>query len=149
MVRHGKSGTRVYKIWAGIIKRTCNTSHPNYKSYTKSNGGVPVFLNPSWRQFVNFYSDMGEDNGLTIERIDTTKGYYKENCRWATLKEQMLNRKRTGKFRGIKKFGVKYQARIRFEGKLRHIGTFKTPELASLAFNSCYFALYGNHPPLY
>jgi hypothetical protein len=33
-----------------------------------------------------------ENSKLEIERIDNDKGYYKENCHWATHKEQTRNR---------------------------------------------------------
>ncbi len=39
---------------------------------------------------------MGErPENTTLDRIDGTKGYYRENCRWASNKEQILNRKNT------------------------------------------------------
>jgi len=43
--------------------------------------------------FENFFEDMGErPEKLTIDRIDNSKGYYKQNCRWATLKGQANNK---------------------------------------------------------
>ena len=45
-----------------------------------------------WQTFSNFLEDMGErPEGMTLDRIDNTKGYYKENCRWATQKQQTNN----------------------------------------------------------
>ena len=38
---------------------------------------------------------MGErPKGTSIDRIDATKGYFKENCRWATRTENMRNTRR-------------------------------------------------------
>ena len=46
-----------------------------------------------WESFANFLADMGErPAGLTLDRIDGTKGYSPDNCRWASKKEQTQNR---------------------------------------------------------
>ena len=52
-------------------------------------------------------SDMGKkpESAYTIDRIDGEKDYCKENCRWATKKEQARNRTNTKyiEFRGERK----------------------------------------------
>lgn len=46
-----------------------------------------------WSKFENFLEDMGECSpGLTLDRIDNSKGYGPGNCRWATNKDQQNNR---------------------------------------------------------
>lgn len=54
-----------------------------------------ITYDPSWENFENFYKDMGDKpEGRSLDRIDNNKGYSKENCRWATPKEQRLNQER-------------------------------------------------------
>jgi hypothetical protein len=53
--------------------------------------------------FINFLADMGErPPGLTLDRFCNSEGYSKDNCRWASAKEQhqnkRVNRDASGKF---------------------------------------------------
>jgi hypothetical protein len=85
----GKSGT--YQSWDGIIQRCCN---PNCLAYLKYGArGIKVCYR--WRDFKNFLADMGDRPfGQTIDRIDSKKGYYPKNCRWATRLQQGQNTSR-------------------------------------------------------
>jgi len=79
-----------YRSWKAMRSR-CNckkTTH--YERY----GGRGITYDPAWDDFNNFLADMGpkENPKLELERIDNEKNYCKENCRWATRKEQTRNR---------------------------------------------------------
>lgn len=90
---HGQSGSPTYLTWQGMIARCTNPSHVGYQRYAKK--GITVC--ERWlTSFENFIADMGEKpKGRSIDRIDNDKGYYPENCRWATAKQQCRNQDKT------------------------------------------------------
>lgn len=89
MKTHQMSKTRIYKIWKGMRTRCNNKNCISAKYYY--NKGITIC--DRWNKFENFYEDMsdGYNDSLTIDRIDSEKGYSKENCRWATQAQQNLN----------------------------------------------------------
>lgn len=89
--KHGMCYTRFYRIWAGMITRCHNTKDQTYQRYGER--GIKVC--DEWREdFRNFKKDMEDSysDGLQIDRIDNSKGYSKENCRWVNLKQQARNK---------------------------------------------------------
>lgn len=85
---HGMSESKEYIIWSAMNQRCSNKNNKGYKYY----GGRGIKVCKGWLKFENFYKDMGnKPQGLSLDRIDNSKGYCKENCRWATRKEQQRN----------------------------------------------------------
>ena len=88
--KHGKSRTPVHAVWKAMIQRCTNPKAHDYKWY----GALGVEVAERWRDFRNFYADMGEPNGLTLDRIDVAGNYEPGNCRWATWDTQRSNKRK-------------------------------------------------------
>ncbi len=95
---HGLSGSLIYKLWTSMKQRCLNPRQPEYPSY----GGRGITVCDRWMEFECFLEDMGDPtfrgrgrHHLSIDRIDNDLGYFKDNCRWATPEQQMLNRRNT------------------------------------------------------
>lgn len=92
---HGKTNSREYLSWISALSRTTNKKHESYERY----GGRGITVCEEWASsFARFLSDMGpRPDGHSLERIDNNKGYFLENCKWATTKEQSRNKSNTVK----------------------------------------------------
>lgn len=91
-----------YKSWQKCKSRCNNPNNVKYHTY----GAKGIKVCDEWnKSFEAFFNDMGARPSLshTLDRIDSRKGYSKDNCRWATYKEQ--NRNRPG-FNVVKPIGT-------------------------------------------
>ena len=91
---HGMAGknkkSAEYAAWASTLARCYNSKNPGYKNY----GGRGIAVCQEWDSFEAFYRDMGpRPIGHTLERKNTNEPYCKNNCKWATQKEQQNNRR--------------------------------------------------------
>lgn len=90
-MRHGMSNTKLYKSWAAM-KRRCDFPDAIHKKYYADKG---ITYCAEWKDFCNFMDwaiNNGYVEGYTIERLDNSKGYCPENCKWIPANEQSRNR---------------------------------------------------------
>jgi hypothetical protein len=74
--------------------RCLNPDNDAYRNY----GGRGITIAPEWDDFRAFLRDMGPKPSPKhqLDRIDNSKGYNKDNCRWTSATEN-LNNKRTNR----------------------------------------------------
>ena len=91
---------RLKTIYSSMIGRCYKKNSSSYNGY----GAKGIMVCKEWledkQKFYDWAIESGfeyipNDNGrnkLTLDRIDTTKGYSPDNCRWITMIEQNNNR---------------------------------------------------------
>ena len=83
---HWMYWTKMYWVWSSI-KNRCNDKNNKYYWWSW------ITYCDNWNNFEWFYEDMKDSykEWLSIDRINNNWNYCKDNCRWATAKEQQRN----------------------------------------------------------
>jgi hypothetical protein len=96
-LKHGHAGNKggrvspEYQAWAKMIRRCESPNDSRYYCY----GARGVSVCRAWRHsFEQFLADMGKrpSNEHSLDRKSNDGDYKPSNCRWATKKQQRLNK---------------------------------------------------------
>lgn len=138
---HGMNKTRFRQCYKQM-KQRCRRD----KNYTDN--GITVC--EKWNTFLGFKEDMFDSykEDLTLDRINNSEGYFKENCRWADYSVQNHNK-------GVKsKLGIrgvcetahnKYVVHIT-NGIMVYLGTYYDVNFAAQVFDEASEIIYGDRP---
>lgn len=79
-----------YNTWRKMVERCTNPKDISYHNY----GGRGVNVPDKWKAFQGFLDDMGvRPAAMYLDRIDNSRDYSKENCKWSTKSQQARNRR--------------------------------------------------------
>ncbi len=90
--KHGMARTAEYYAWQALRERCYNPKNKAYANY----GGRGIMVCNEWNDsFSAFIADMGRrpTDKHSIDRVDNNGHYCAYNCRWATAKQQVDNRR--------------------------------------------------------
>ena len=131
-LKHGLKNHRLYDFWKSMVTR-CKTNRYIEKNTT---------ICERWMDVAKFIEDMypSYQEGLSLDRINNDGNYEPSNCRWTTQMVQsrntrILNSRNTSGYRGVRKNGKGWMARIYVNYYLQYIGTFKSKIEAAQAYD--------------
>lgn len=91
-VKHGGWKTRIYQTYTDMKQRCLNPNNSRFHRY----GGRGIIICEEWINSFETFREWAYNNGyeehLTIERVNNDGNYEPNNCKWATMEEQLKNR---------------------------------------------------------
>ena len=135
-----RSSIPEYHVWRDMRQRCDNKKRKDFKNYGAR--GIKYCAELSY--FENFIRDMvlRPSKEYSIDRINNDKGYFKNNCRWATKSQQNTNKRGIVGTHYNKKIN-KWTACIYKERIAYYLGRFKNKEDAIKAYKIKKKELYG------
>lgn len=129
-LKYKYSNKRLYSVYKAMLDRCYNPDSREWHNY----GGNGVKVYDAWLGekgydvFAEWAYSTGYDNNAkhgscTLDRIDNSKGYCPENCRWITNTEQQNNRRNN--------------VRVTFDGKTQTVAEW------ARYFNVSYWRMYS------
>lgn len=134
------SKNKLYVRWLEL-RRRCRT--PRQDSYKRKDIWWSSYFD-DYENFRIWSLNSGFKEGLSLDRIDNSKGYSSENCIWTDRTTQQYNQHKkvmknlTSRYRGVsldKRRGM-WRARIYIQKKETMIGYFNKEEDAAIAYNN-------------
>lgn len=122
--RYGNELHPLYARWLSTTQRCLNPKHNSYKNY----GAKGITLSEELRSFEDYKNFVEalpnyDPNNGSLDRIENTLGYSKDNLRWSSYNTQIANRLSSGKgnttYTGVQwnSYHKRWVARVNFEGK--------------------------------
>lgn len=143
---HGMYKTKTYSSWDKMKARCNNPEYADYYSH--------ITYDKSWELFENFYKDMGDrPEGTSLDRVDNSKGYCKDNCLWRSSSYQSKNQRKrlvdlsSSKYKGVgldRRYLECFFFSVTKDYKTLRLHTNKDEILAAKYFNFCTKFLYGD-----
>lgn len=112
IIKHGMSNSNIYSVFKQARNRCTKKDHPQYKNYwwrwikfLREN--FQDFWDDMWDGYIKHCEEFWQKD-TTLDRIDNSGNYCKENCRWATMKEQANNKRGcvTLEFEGVRYMSI-------------------------------------------
>lgn len=147
---HGLCQHPLYAVYDAMKTRCLNTNYVHYDYY----GGRGIKVCDRWLEsFENFFEDMSPTytKGLELDRKDTNGNYCKENCRWVTRQQNVMNtrgsKNSTSSYKGVCWAAAKkkWKVQITKNYKVKHVGYFIDETEAALAYNAIATVLFGEY----
>lgn len=136
---HGDAGTRLYKIYKGMLNRCYLPTMTGYSNY----GGRGITVHPEWVNSYESFRDWALSNGyadnLTIDRKKVDENYTPNNCRWLAKELQQRNKQdikgTSSNYTGVSlcKQTGNWIAMIKVNGKQKNLGRHKSEHAAACA----------------